>query len=71
MNLLMLQYIIKLKICDGTGREGRVETRKNNAKSFTLILCTLQSQVDAVSLWFVLYGNKSNRIVVSRSRRGQ
>ena len=48
MNLLILQYIIKLKICDGTGRKGQIETRET--KSFTLILCTLHRQVDAVSL---------------------
>ena len=30
-------------------REGRVETRETT-QSFTLILCTLQRQIDAVSL---------------------
>ena len=32
MNLLMLHHIIKLRICDGTGREGRIETRETTQR---------------------------------------
>ena len=34
MNLLMLHHIIKLKICDGTGREGWIESRETTQRVY-------------------------------------